>query len=186
MSLELQTKRLLLRPWKPEDAEGMFALNQAPDVLELTGDAPFKNLDEVKELIRNYDQFEKYKTGRFTIIEKLSKKYIGWCGLSRSEDSGETDLGYRILPEFRGQGIAVESAIVSLQYGFETLGLKNIIGRATQENTASISILKKIGMTFEKMFEEHGTLCVQYRIRKEDWLKQQNSHPAKSTEFENL
>ena len=52
------------RPFNPsthadQDAEGMFELNQAEDVFRNTGDKPFKDLEEAKKLIRNYDQFTK-------------------------------------------------------------------------------------------------------------------------------
>ncbi len=177
MSFELHTTRLLLRPMRLEDAEGMFELNQASDVYRNTGDSPFRDLEEAQELIRHYDQFEKYKMGRFTLIEKETKSYAGWCGLKYSEETEETDLGYRILPRFRGQGLATEASEACLEYGFAKLGLEKIIGRATQANAASIAMLKKIGMSFENLFYEHNTVCEQYCLSKKEWI---NLHKSKT------
>lgn len=174
MNFELHTKRLILRPMRPEDAAGMYALNLAEDVYRNTGDRPFKNIEEAKELILKYDQFEKYKMGRFSILDKKSKEYVGWCGLKFIEATSEVDLGYRILPGFRSQGIAYEAAEKCLEYGFNKLELNKIIGRATNENLPSIAILKKTGMTFEKEFMDHDTICVQYSISKQDWSKDKN------------
>ncbi len=174
MTFELHTKRLLLRPMRLEDAEGMYELNLAEDVYPNTGDRPFRNIQEAKELILNYNQFEKYKMGRFTIIDKKSNEYAGWCGLKYLEPTNEVDLGYRIMPVFRAKGIAYESAAKCLEYGFDNLSLSKIIGRATKENHASIAILKKTGMTFENEFIDHDTTCVQYGITRQEWTN--NKH----------
>ncbi len=169
MSFELHSARLLLRPIQLEDAEGMFELNNAGDVLKNTGDKPFADLDEVKLFIKNYDQFKKYKMGRFTLIEKSSNKYIGWCGLKYNDETKEVNLGYRLIPQFRGKGLATEAAEICLDYGFETLNLEEIIGRAISENTPSIKILRNIGMVFEKSFDAHDSICHQYKLTYTEW-----------------
>ncbi|TAH39112.1 MAG: N-acetyltransferase [Bacteroidetes bacterium] len=170
MNFELHTKRLILRPMKLEDAYGMYELNLPEDVFLNTGDKPFKNVDEAKTLILNYDQFEKYKMGRFSLIDKLTNDYVGWCGLKLSESKNEVDLGYRILPKFRGNGLAGEAAEKCLEYGFNTLALKSIVGKATKVNYPSIAILKNIGMTFTNEFIDHDTVCVEYSINSETWF----------------
>ena len=184
MSFELRTKRLILRPMQQEDAQGMFALNQVPDVFQNTGDAPFNDIEEVNNLIRNYTQFEKYRMGRFSLIEIGSNEYVGWCGLKYQEENKEIDLGYRILPEFRNKGLAIEASEKCLEYGFKNLSLEKIVGRAIKENTASIHILKKLGFKFEKEFPGHGTICEQYIISNIEWkdrLNSENLHPQANT-----
>jgi RimJ/RimL family protein N-acetyltransferase len=153
-----------------EDAEGMFELNMAEDVYRNTGDKPFRDLEEAKDLIRNYDQYKKFKMGRFSLIEISTGEYVGWCGLKYLEDTKEVDLGYRIIPGFRGKGYASEAAERCLEYGFNELDLENIKGRATEDNLISINILKKLGMTFEKKFKDHDSACVQYHITKKGWM----------------
>jgi len=155
MSFELHSARLLLRPIQLEDAEGMFELNNAGDVLKNTGDKPFADLDEVKLFI--------------TLIEKSSNKYIGWCGLKYNDETKEVNLGYRLIPQFRGKGLATEAAEICLDYGFETLNLEEIIGRAISENTPSIKILRNIGMVFEKSFDAHDSICHQYKLTYTEW-----------------
>ncbi len=170
MNFELHTKRLRLRPMKPEDAEGMYELNLPEDVFHNTGDKPFGSIEEAESFILHYDQFAKYKMGRFSIIDILSNSYVGWCGLKFTETTNEVDLGYRILPHYRGKGLAREAAEINLEYGFKNLSLNTIIGRATKENHASIAILQKLGMLFEKEFIAHSTVCVQYTMSLHDWL----------------
>lgn len=173
--IELLTDRLQLRPWTREDASGLVELNADPEVLQFTGDAPFQDLDEAVRLIEAYDQFKRYRMGRFTMINKISKEYMGWCGLRYDSESGETDLGFRLLKRFRNQGYATEASVSCLEYGFHSLGLARIIGRAVKENKASIAVLRRLGMKFEKNFNAHGSHCEQYSITLAQWNEMQGS-----------
>ena len=160
----IQTHRLVLREFIPEDATHMFLLNSDEEVIRFTGDKSFNNVDEARTMIENYHQYEKYGHGRWTVSLDSSQEYLGWCGLSYNESSNETDLGFRFLRQHWGKGFATESALACIQYAFNDLGLIKVIGRAMKENPASIRVLQKAGMRFENEFEAHGEKCVQYCI----------------------
>jgi len=164
VNITLETTRLLMREFREEDAEGMYQLNFDPDVIRYTGDDPFVSIDAARDFIRKYDAYNKFGRGRLTVLLKKSFEYIGWCGLKYDPDSTETDLGFRLLKKFWNNGYATEASLRSVEYGFNDLRIERIIGRAMQENIASINVLKKIGMVFEKEFEAHGGICVQYCI----------------------
>lgn len=169
MPIQLETERLLLREFNEDDAEDMVELNSDPDVVRYTGDGPFENIHEALELIRSYDQYEKYRMGRLNMYLKSTDEYIGWCGLKYHAEDGLVDLGYRLHKRFWGQGYATEASIACLNYGFNTLHLDKIIARAMIENHASIAVMKKLGMNFS-----HNTPCdeepgVVYVITKEEW-----------------
>ena len=155
-----------MREFREEDAAGMYKLNNDSDVIRYTGDGPFSSVEAARDFIRQYDGYNAYGTGRLSIILKDTKEYIGWCGLKHDPVSSETDLGFRLIKSFWNKGYATEAALKSIEHGFNDLGLTKIIGRAMQENVASIGVLKKTGMTFEKEFEAHGGVCVQYCIYK--------------------
>ena len=59
---------------------------------------------------------------------------------------GEVDLGFRFLKAYWNQGLATESAVACLDFGFEVLGLPEIVAYVMPENGASIRVLEKIGM----------------------------------------
>ena len=164
MEIFLETPRLLLRPFQLSDATEMILLNSDPDVIKFTGDEPFKNIQEAENLIRNYDQYEKYKMGRLTVLLKETNEYLGWCGLKYLEEANEADLGFRFHKKHWGKGFATESSRACLEYGFQKLKLKKIIGRTLKENTASIKVLEKAGMKFEREEILHGTQAVIYAI----------------------
>lgn len=151
-----------MREFQLEDAEGMYELNNDPDVIRYTGDDPFASIEATRDFIRNYDAYRKFGTGRLTLLLKETSQYIGWCGLKYDPNSADTDIGFRLLKKFWNKGYATEASLRTLEYGFNDLMLKKIIGRAMRENIPSIKVLKKIGMVFEKEFEAHGATCVQY------------------------
>lgn len=169
MSLKLETERLIMRCMQPEDAEHMFDLNSDPDVIRYTGDKPFNNVEEALNLILNYDQYSKYRMGRLNMFLKSTGEYIGWCGLKYHQDSGETDIGYRLKKSCWGYGYATESGKASLAYGFSDLGLPSIVGHALKENTASIRVLEKLGLKYMQDTEFDDEPGVLYKITQTEW-----------------
>ncbi|MBS1635557.1 MAG: GNAT family N-acetyltransferase [Bacteroidetes bacterium] len=167
--ITLETPRLLLRQFHIDDAEDMFDLNNDPDVIRYTGDKAFANITEATTLLRNYDQYEKYKSGRLTVILKDTQEIMGWCGLKYHPIENETDIGYRFKKKFWNKGYATESAMASLHYGFETLQLPSIVGHAMTDNKASIRVFEKLGMNFEKEDICMEQPSVFYRITKAQW-----------------
>ena len=153
-----------MREFREEDAKSMYELNNDPNVIRYTGDDPFVSLQAARDFIRGYDAYDKFGRGRLTLLLKDTLEYVGWCGLKYDPKSTETDLGFRLLKKFWNKGYATEAAVRSVEHGFKDLELRKIIGRAMQENMASIKVLKKIGMVFEKEFQAHGGICVQYCI----------------------
>lgn len=163
MNFLIQTARLALRPFAPEDAPYLFELNNDPEVIKYTGDSPFESQQAALEFILQYDQYQRYGMGRWTVLDKATGDYLGWCGLKYIPSLDEVDVGYRFMKKHWGKGYATESAAACLQYGFEKLGLTRIVGRAIKENVASVRVFEKIGMRFEAEinFEEHpGVLYV--------------------------
>ncbi len=163
-----ESERLAFREFQLEDAEAFYRMNQDEVVTRFTGDLPFASIEETEEFIRKYDNYQKQGFGRWAVIEKASGQFIGFCGLKRNEEDN-IDLGYRLMPEKRGFGYATEAALATIHYGFGTLNLPEIIGRALKENIASIRVLEKCGMEFWK----ESTACshveeptVYYRIFK--------------------
>ncbi len=152
----LETERLLLRPLGPEDAEDMFALNSDPEVMKYTGDEPFADLEAARSFLAEYPkgQYQTYKVGRMAVQLKETGEVMGWCGLKYHADTGETDLGYRLMRKYWGKGYATEASLAHLEHALHTMGLKRVIARAMQNNHASIRVMEKCGFTFERYTKE--------------------------------
>lgn len=165
----LETSRLLLRTFVVEDARAFYDLNRHWDVIRFTGDTPFLSVLEAKYFIENYKEYEQQGFGRWAVVEKETGRFIGFCGLKLNEQ-GQVDLGFRFYKQKWGKGFASEAALACIEYGFNTLGLEEIIGRAVKENVASIRVLQKCGMRYFKEGECNGLHTAHYyRITKKEW-----------------
>ncbi|WP_314058417.1 GNAT family N-acetyltransferase [Empedobacter brevis] len=159
-----ETNRLFLRELHPDDAEDFYRLNLNPNVIKYTGNAAFESIKEARKFLENYEDYKRNGYGRWAVMVKESAQFVGWCGLKYDEMENETDIGFRFFEEEWNKGYATESAQACLAYGFETLHLKQIVGRAMKENTASIHVLEKIGLAYEKDIELDGQPAVKYKI----------------------
>lgn len=169
MHPQLETERLLLRPFHINDVNGMLELYADPDVQRFTGDTAFKTPEQVKRFIDNYTQYTEYRMGRLSVLTKEREEYIGWCGLKFLPERNEVEIGYRLIKRYRGYGYATEAAKECLRYGFEDLSLEKIIGMAMKDNVASINVFDKLGLKYdhdETCGEQPGVI---WSITKEQW-----------------
>ncbi len=166
MKIILETKRLILRELNIDDAESFYKLNLNVNVIRYTGDSAFNSIDAAKEFLENYQDYKLNGYGRWAVVSKENNKFIGWCGLKYDEMKQETDIGFRFFEEEWNKGYATESAQACLNYGFEKLHLKRVIGRAMKENKNSIKVLEKIGLEYEKDAELAGKEAVIYKIER--------------------
>jgi ribosomal-protein-alanine N-acetyltransferase len=165
----LETPRLLLRKKVLEDAPFFMELNADPEVTKYTGDGAFNTLEEAENIVRYVIvQYEQNGYGRWMVLNKETREPLGWCGLKFHPEGGETDLGYRLMQKHWGKGYATEAGLACLKYGFEQLQLTRIVGRAAADNSASVRVLKKLGMTFfEDTFLDEMPAYI-YHIKKEN------------------
>lgn len=176
MNIHIETDRLILRDLELTDAQGIFELDSDSEVHEYLGNHPIKTLEEAEDIIRFIrNQYITNGIGRWAIIDKKTKEFIGWSGLKYEEVLRDNfsyyDLGYRLIKKYWGRGIATETAIASLKYGFNTLNLNEICAAADVNNMGSNKILQKIGMQFKETFNYDNALHNWYAITKNEWLR---------------
>ncbi|MEY3399235.1 MAG: hypothetical protein RL220_1829 [Bacteroidota bacterium] len=142
------TPRLRLRELSPDDAQFAYELNQDPEVIRYTGDGPFGSIEEAGDFLRAYDHYARYGFGRWGVESKETGELLGWCGLKYTADVNEYDLGFRFFRRNWNKGYATESAMKSLEIGFNQFQMTEILGRVARDNHASRRVLEKVGMTF--------------------------------------
>lgn len=149
MHIILQTPRLILRRFTEADAPLILSLNSDPDVVKYLHEPTLESEAHAAEILQDII-LPQYKNnlGRWAIHVKNGMDFIGWCGLKYRSEIDEIDLGYRLMQKAWGKGYATEAAKHTLEYGLNTLNLKEIKACAHIENAASIKILEKIGMNF--------------------------------------
>ncbi|WP_076414042.1 GNAT family N-acetyltransferase [Shewanella sp. UCD-KL12] len=141
------TDRLILREFSPQDAKSFYLLNSDPEVVRFTGDVAFDSVKESEQFIETYSEYELHGFGRWSLIDKVTGEYFGFCGLRRDPITQEVDLGFRLLKSAWGKGFAYEAACAALKIGAQQYGVKQFVANAMRDNQASIKLLERLGFT---------------------------------------
>lgn len=149
----LETKRLRLRRLAEQDVAFILELVNEPAFIQNIGDKGVRTLDDAREYISSgpVASYEKYGFGLYCVDLKETEEPIGICGLLKRDALDDVDIGFALLEKFRGRGFAYEAAAAVMGYGRTALGLKRIVAITSPDNEASIRVLEKIGLRFDKM-----------------------------------
>ncbi|RWH76153.1 MAG: N-acetyltransferase [Mesorhizobium sp.] len=179
----IRTERLILRNWEDRDRELFYRINSDERVMEFF---PFRRdraqadakMDELRAVI-DRDGFG------FAAAEiAVTGHCIGFVGITRTDHlpflpAGTVEIGWRLAPEFWGHGYVTEAAEAWLAYGFETLGLEEIVSFAVRDNSRSTAVMERLGMIADPASDfdhpgipdSHAMLKrhVFYRLTGKDW-----------------
>ena len=164
----LETERLVLRHLEPADASFILELVNDPDWLTYIGDRGIHTLDEARNYIQSgpMAMYEQRGHGLYLVERRSDGVPMGMCGLLKRDSLDDVDLGFALLPAYRGAGYITEAAAAALAHGRQTLGLRRVVAIATPENAASARVLEKVGLRFERTIDapEGGRLLNLYGI----------------------
>jgi len=158
MSIILETDRLILREWAPEDAEALFAIVSDPDVMRfIENGQPWADIERVREWIgRLQVSYSTRGYSRWAVVEKESGRAIGNCGFAPLPWSGEIDFGYLLARDVWGRGYATEIGRAALRHGFERFGFAEVTASVAPEHTPSRRVLEKLGFVYKRMEVQPG------------------------------
>jgi len=150
----LETERLLLRELTESDANDIYEIFSSEEVTKYYGMYAFKEIDEIKKMIRFFiDGFKEERQIRWCIVEKASGKAIGTCGYhSISQRHFRAEIGYELAESHWGNGYMNEALHRVIKYGFENYYLVRIEGLIYPINKSSRKTLETLG------FKEEGLL----------------------------
>jgi ribosomal-protein-alanine N-acetyltransferase len=113
--------------------------------------------------------FESRGLGLFAMVLKGWDEVIGFCGFWRFEGRRDFELAYGLAPRYWGMGLATEAVRATIRYGFEEAGLDRIAASADTPNAASLRVMRKAGMRYEKREVREGRDTTYYAISHEDF-----------------
>src|SRR5947209_15875503 len=164
----IETERLLLRRFRPDDLDELAKLFADPDVMRYVGNGQPIDRNEAERALRSIiNHWERHGFGRWAVVDKQSNEFIGFGGLRSLFDTPE--VVYHFSKENWGKGLATELARASLRFGFEDRGFDRIVAIAKPLNTASIHVMKKLGMHYQMHASYYGLEVIQYEIRREEF-----------------
>lgn len=155
MEIVIETKRLILRKFTLDDAAFMLELLNTPAWLRFIGDRGVRTIEESEQYLLdgNIKSYQENGFGFYVVAIKETNESIGICGIKKREELDDIDIGFGFLPQFIGKGYGYEAGSATLDYALNVLKIKRIVAIVDPENTASISLIKKIGLQFEKMVQ---------------------------------
>jgi RimJ/RimL family protein N-acetyltransferase len=178
----LHTERLILRPWRKEDYAPFAAQSADPKVMEFFP----KCLDEAETQVlteRIQAHFHDYGYGWWAVEVKNGPPFIGYVGLENSNfDAPFTpavEIGWRLGADYWDEGYAHEAAEAALAFGFEQVGLEEIVAFTVPENERSRGLMTRLGRQYDPADDfEHPGLPeghplrhhVLYRLSRHQWI----------------
>jgi RimJ/RimL family protein N-acetyltransferase len=166
----LTTARLELRHWRDDDLEAYAALNADPRVREFFPSVQtYQESAESMQCIR--DHWQRRGFGLWAVEVIGGAPFIGFIGLSvPSFDAPFTpcvELGYRIDFDHWNYGYATEGSRAAITFGFETVGLSEIVAMTTTSNGRSRRVMERLGMSHNAADDfDHPNIAAGHRLRR--------------------
>lgn len=175
----IETERLLIRPFVHDDLDAIFEiLDVAPGDVDIddpaaVAEAKAGRREWLEWSILNYDALDRLHQppyGDRAVVLRDGGELIGAAGLApvllpfgqlpafRRLDApagepvantSEIGLYWEIAAHHRRRGYATEAGVALIRYAFDTLHLQRIVATTTYDNTASIGVMRKLGMSIE-------------------------------------
>lgn len=164
--MRIETERLVLRRWRPDDVEPLAAILLHPEVAAWLGGG---SRDDVGLLVERYEHsFEELGYGRYAVETRATGELVGRVGIMRQDGWTATperdEVGWAVGRAHWGHGVATEAARAAIADGFERIGLERVLSWTLPENVASRRVMEKCGLAFGGHAEWGGLEHVWYAI----------------------
>jgi RimJ/RimL family protein N-acetyltransferase len=156
----IRCARLELRELTLQDDEFILRLLNEAAFLRFIGDKGVRTLSDARDYIVQgpMESYRRFGFGLYLTSLLDGGSPIGVCGLVKRDTLADIDIGFAFLSRYWSHGYASESAAAVLAYGEQQLKLRRIVAITAPDNHASIAVLERIGLRFERMIKlsEHG------------------------------
>ena len=175
----IETDRLLLRMFGPEDLDELARLFSDPDVMRYVGEGQPVNREEADRALQSIiKHWQTHGFGRWAAVDKRTREFVGFGGLRSL--FGTPEVVYHLAPAHWGKGLATELGRASLRFGFEDRQFDRIVAIAKPLNTASVHVMEKLGMHFEKDARYYDIDVVEYAINRAEFQPGEMTYEVKS------
>ena len=183
----LESERLVLREFTPDDLQLLVELDSDPEVKRYIDNGAPVDRDELTSMLQTWIGWSARSPGYGTwaAIEKASGLFLGWFHLRPGDGAGpsEPELGYRLRRDAWGQGYATEGSRALVEKAFGELGAERVYASTMVVNTASRRVMEKAGLRYVRTFhaewpvripgDEEGD--VEYAVERAEWQRSRTS-----------
>jgi len=182
----LETERLRLRRFGPDDLERLVELDSDPEVMRFItyGATTPRSVYEQVILPRWFAIYSSMpELGYWAAENRQDGGFLGWFHLRPDRfDEGELELGYRLARAAWGRGLATEGALAVIEHGYTRAGATKVTARTLAANERSRRVMRNCGLEFECDFvypedvlqgrDATERAAVKYSITRSAWLAQ--------------
>lgn len=158
----LSTPLVRLRPYRASDREHFVALMTNPEVMRhVDAPLPRERADRLFDAhIGVGEPYERLFRGWAAELPDTGE-YAGGASLLRNTEEAALEIGFLLLPPYWGRGLATAMATLVLDHAHRDLDLERVIATVDIDNAASIRVLEKSGMRFDRRArDEQGDFFV--------------------------
>ncbi len=154
---ELETERLLLRPFELADASRIKKLAGDKAIADTTLNIPHPYEKGMAEewISTHQPKFEAGELVNFAVVLKTTQELIGAIGIGINKNFKRAELGYWIGKQYWNNGYCTEAGHTIIKYGFDNFDLHKIVATHLTRNPASGKVMVKLNMVKEGIFKEH-------------------------------
>ena len=165
---EIRTKRLVLRPYKADEADLLSRIIRDRRVF-FWHEGRITERDVHEVLLRSI-ALRPQGLGWFAAFTRDAHLFVGDAILQPLSETDEIEIGYHLVPESWGRGYATEAAAAMLDYGFKALKVPRIAAVVLPENTRSQRVLERLGLPYieDRIHADH--LHRYYALSRADYL----------------
>ena len=149
MEMELYTNRLLLRPFREDDAEAVYQYSKGPNVGPNAGWKPHGSVEESADILRVVFLNQ---PSVWAVVRRSDGRLLGSCGIihdPKRENEAARMLGYALGEDYWGKGYMTEAVQAVLNAGFYEMGLELVSATCYPDNARSKNVLQKCGFQYD-------------------------------------
>jgi RimJ/RimL family protein N-acetyltransferase len=164
----LETARLVMREWRQSDFDAYAASNADAEVQRFLG-GPQDREQSWRTLALQIGHWELRGYGQWALERREDGRMIGRAGLWNPEGWFGVEVGWKLARHAWGQGYATEAATAAITWGFDHLGVDRLISVINPENSASLSVADRLGMTKSHDADLDGQAVTIMAIDRTSW-----------------
>jgi RimJ/RimL family protein N-acetyltransferase len=167
----LETERLRLRSFRPDDTDAYAAMCADPEFMRYLGSAePMPWSDAWRQMAMFVGHWHLRGFGMWAVEERARPGVlIGRIGCHQPEGWPDFEVGWALARPYWGRGYATEGARATLSYAFERLGRPRVVSLIAPENQRSIRVAERLGERLTGDAEIAGRRVLVYAIEREAW-----------------
>ena len=150
--MNLETDRLCIKEITKSDAPFFLELLNTPSYKKFIADRKISTIADAEVYLKDrlLKHHKAHGYGYYKILERATDQIAGIVGYLNREELAHVDIGFALLPEFEGKGIAYEASKALLDFGRDALNFQHVVAIVQPNNPRSIKLLEKLGLSYEK------------------------------------